>query len=60
MTLEPAKRMQLMHDAEKILMEDMPFVPIYFTTTKLYERPNVKGIIRDGMSSLYLREATID
>ncbi|HWR41143.1 MAG TPA: peptide ABC transporter substrate-binding protein [Patescibacteria group bacterium] len=59
-TLEPAQRMKLMHDAEKILMEEMPFVPIYFSTTKLYERPNVKGIIRDAMSSVYLREASVE
>ena len=59
-TLDAAQRMKLMHEAEKILMDDMPFVPIYFTTTKLYERPNVKGIIRDAMSSLYLREASVE
>lgn len=60
MTTDPQKRMQLMHEAEKILIEDMPSLPIYFGTQKVLEKPYVKGIIRDSLGAVYLREASIE
>lgn len=59
-TLDPAARMKLMHDAEKILMDEMPIMPIYFSTNKYLEKPNVKGVIRDALAAVYLREAYIE
>lgn len=59
-TLDSATRMKLMHDAEKILMNDMPFVPIYFDTKKVLMKANVKGVIRDSLGAVYYREANIE
>ena len=38
-------RMQAMHEAEKILMEEMPIAPIYFYTNPNLIRDNIKGVI---------------
>ena len=44
---------------KKILMDDMPIIPLYFDTNGILEKPNVKGIIRDALGAVYLREASI-
>ena len=59
-TTDASIRMKAMHDAEKILMDELPMIPIYFYTSKCLEKPNVKGIIRDSLGSVYLREAYIE
>lgn len=59
-SMDPNVRMQAMHEAEKILMDEMPFVPIYFGTNKFLEKPNVKGAIRDALGSVYYREAYVE
>ncbi|MFP3514248.1 hypothetical protein SB775_32640, partial [Peribacillus sp. SIMBA_075] len=45
-TGDETARFKLMHDAEKIFMDDMPLVPIYFATKIFMDQPNVKGIVR--------------
>jgi len=57
---DPTVRMKAMHDAEKILMDEMPVIPIYFYTNKYLESTKVKGVIRDALSAVYYREASID
>ena len=59
---EPAARMDLLQQAEKILLEDAPIIPIYFYTWKYLQAqemkgltPNVLGYIR--WTDLYLQEA---
>lgn len=42
--LDPAKRMKLLHDAEAVLMDELPIVPIYFYVTKNMWKPEVTGI----------------
>lgn len=59
-TLDSTARMKLMHDAEKILIDEMPFVLIFFDTKKVLQKPNVKGIIRNPLGSVYFREASIE
>ncbi|EFI42086.1 peptide ABC transporter substrate-binding protein [Peptoniphilus sp. oral taxon 386] len=39
-------RMDAMKKAEKVLMEDMPIVPIYFYTQPYFVKSNVKGIYK--------------
>ncbi|HVE42687.1 MAG TPA: peptide ABC transporter substrate-binding protein, partial [Planctomycetota bacterium] len=41
---DAAKRMKLLHDAEAILMEELPIVPIYFYVTKNMWKPTITGI----------------
>ncbi|MDR3565461.1 MAG: peptide ABC transporter substrate-binding protein [Negativicutes bacterium] len=59
-TNDPAARMQAMHDAEKILMEDGVIAPIYFYTNAILAKPNVKGYIRSVLGQLYFKEAYIE
>ena len=43
-TLDQAERMEAMHAAEKILMDEMPIIPIYFYTKPYVLKPSVSGI----------------
>jgi oligopeptide transport system substrate-binding protein len=43
-TMDQEVRMKAMHDAEKILMDEMPIIPIYFYTKPFTVKPNVTGI----------------
>ena len=43
-TMDQEVRMKAMHDAEKILMDEMPILPIYFYTKPFTVKPNVTGI----------------
>ena len=41
---DAAKRMDLMHQAEDVLMEDMPIAPIYYYTQPMGVQSYVKGL----------------
>ena len=43
---DQAVRMNAMKEAEKVLMEDMPLVPVYFYTQPYFVKSNVKGIYK--------------
>ncbi|MYL35131.1 peptide ABC transporter substrate-binding protein [Pontibacillus yanchengensis] len=43
-TMDAAERMEAMHQAEQILMDEMPVMPIYFYTKPFTVKPYVKGI----------------
>jgi oligopeptide transport system substrate-binding protein len=43
-TMDQEVRMKAMHDAEKILMDEMPIIPVYFYTKPFTVKPNVTGI----------------
>jgi len=45
-----AKRSQMLVDAEKVLMADMPLSPLYFRTRPYAKKTNVDGIILPAMS----------
>lgn len=40
---DPAKRMQILHDAEALLMEEQPIIPLYHYVSKNLVKPHVKG-----------------
>jgi len=40
---DPARRFELLHDAEAILMRELPIIPVYFSVSKNMVRPYVKG-----------------
>lgn len=42
---EPASRFQQLHEAEKILLADMPVMPIFFYTNPNLYKPWVKGVV---------------
>ncbi|HWR39299.1 MAG TPA: peptide ABC transporter substrate-binding protein [Patescibacteria group bacterium] len=59
-SLDPAVRMQALHDAEALLLEDMPLLPIYYYTQVLLIKPNLKDVIRNSLSGLYFKEAYVE
>ncbi len=57
--LDPAKRMQMLHDAEKIFMTDVPWIPIVYYGTKNLISPKLKGFnqnLRGVYLSRYLKK----
>ncbi|WP_340673856.1 peptide ABC transporter substrate-binding protein [Brevibacillus agri] len=41
---DPNKRMELLHKAEAVLMDDMPFIPIYHYQQNYLVKPNLEGL----------------
>ncbi|MCY9517505.1 peptide ABC transporter substrate-binding protein [Paenibacillus apiarius] len=56
--LDPNKRVELLQQAEKVLMEDLPIIPILFSADTALVSPKVTGIIFDARSNPDLRFAT--
>ncbi len=52
-------RMDSMKEAEKIMMEEMPVIPIYFYTQPYVTKPNVKGIYKVILNYPFLTYAEI-
>jgi oligopeptide transport system substrate-binding protein len=42
-TVDPAERIEVLKDAEAILLEDMPLIPIYFYTRVYLIAPSVRN-----------------
>lgn len=45
--LDPATRMQTLHQAEKILIDDAVIAPVFFQTNPVMIRPQVKAVYCD-------------
>lgn len=41
---DPAARLQRLADAERILLDEMPVLPLYFYTTMMLVRPGLEGV----------------
>lgn len=54
---DQVKRMALLHNAEKVLMNDMPVVPIFFYSDLTLINPDVKGVIVSPMGYLIFENA---
>ena len=59
-TANQAVRMQAMHEAEKILMNDAVVLPIYYTTQPYVAQPYVKGYKWSILGTFDFKEAYID
>lgn len=53
-------RMENFKKAEKILMDEMPFMPIYFYTYNYMKADNLKDVYMDGLGSLDLKWAHME
>ncbi|MBQ7543810.1 MAG: peptide ABC transporter substrate-binding protein [Synergistaceae bacterium] len=51
------KRINFMHEAEAVLMEDLPVAPIYFYTSAVLQSKRVKGIHRSPLGYVLFRGA---
>lgn len=56
---DPAKRVELMKQAEAIMVEDMPVAPIYFYTNLNVVGDNVTGMEADALGNIALKYADI-
>ncbi|MDQ7093960.1 peptide ABC transporter substrate-binding protein [Desulfosporosinus sp. PR] len=52
-------RMQAMHDAEKILMTEMPIMPIYFYVNNYVLKDNIKGVLVLPQGFFDFKNATV-
>lgn len=57
---DAAKRSDLMHQAEKILMDDAIIAPIYFPYCKEYIREGVKGLYVVPTGTVYFDHVTVE
>ncbi|MCB2290058.1 peptide ABC transporter substrate-binding protein [Clostridium sp. CS001] len=57
--IDPAKRMALLHEAEDILMEDMPIIPIYYYTTVVCQKPTIKDVRISPLGQVYFNKAYV-
>jgi oligopeptide transport system substrate-binding protein len=60
LTPDADRRMTLLKQAEKILMDDMPIAPIYFYTGAYIKKPYVKGITLSELNDLDLKWAYVE
>ncbi|MFJ9500012.1 peptide ABC transporter substrate-binding protein [Brevibacillus centrosporus] len=56
---DPEKRKAILAQAEQILMDDMPIMPIYFYTDSWVQNDKVTGIVIDGLGSIDYKNADI-
>ncbi|MGG1662843.1 peptide ABC transporter substrate-binding protein [Brevibacillus sp. NRS-1366] len=56
---DDAKRLQMLHDAEKILVNDAPIAPLYFYNTSLLTSDKVSGVVSSSLSYADLRKAVV-
>lgn len=55
---DPAKRRQVLAQAEKLLMDEMPVIPIYFYTNNWVQDKKVKGIVMDDLGYIDFKWAS--
>lgn len=60
LSADPAERMTAMHDAEQILMKEMPIIPIYHYTRVIMVSKNVSNWSMPLTSPMNLRDASIN
>ena len=48
-TADPAVRMKYMMDAEKLLIDDMPFIPLYHRSYTLMVSPKLKNVVYNAL-----------
>lgn len=57
---DPAKRKEILKQAEAILMDEMPMTPIYFRTESYVKNDKVKDVILDPLGNVDFKWATIE
>ena len=59
-TADADKRMVLLKEAEKVLMNDMPIAPIYYYTGVYLKKPYVKGVFLTELNDFDLKWAYVE
>ncbi len=58
--VDVAKRTEMLHKAEDLLMADMPIIPIYYYSNIICANPKVKGFVKTPLGLLDFKEAYIE
>jgi len=58
--IDPLKRKEYLHKAEKILMEEMPVIPICFTTLTYLKNPELQNVYLSHLKQLDFRYSHFD
>ncbi|NOV03652.1 peptide ABC transporter substrate-binding protein [Paenibacillus planticolens] len=56
---DEAKRYKLMHDAEKILMDEAPILPLYFYNSTYLQSDKLEGVVRHAFGFLDFKWADL-
>jgi oligopeptide transport system substrate-binding protein len=59
-TLKQEERFAILHEAEDVLMEDMPCIPLYFMTISTMSKDYVIGYKKNPLGNLYLKDLDIN
>ena len=59
-TLDGDKRIEIYREAEKIVLEDAAFVPMFFTSSRDVYQPYVKGFVLDSMGNYDLSKVWLE
>jgi len=58
--MDPNKRMTYMHQAEDMLMKDIPMISLYFYTNVVEVKTYVKDLHKSPLGFVYLQNTYID
>jgi len=58
--MDPNKRMTYMHQAEDMLMKDIPMISLYFYTNVVEVKTYVKDLYKSPLGFVYLQNTYID
>jgi oligopeptide transport system substrate-binding protein len=58
-TADQTVRMQKMHEAEKLFMDDMPILPIYYYNSQFLQKDNVTGVFRTPLGIIDFKWAEV-
>ncbi|MGL5122963.1 MAG: peptide ABC transporter substrate-binding protein [Fusobacteriaceae bacterium] len=56
----PENRTTLLHQAEDILMDEMPIIPLYYYTNIVYSNPKAKGWVKSPLGDVSFKNAYME
>lgn len=56
----PQKRSEDLHEAEKLLLNDLPIIPSYYLSLTYMINPNVKGVNMSPLGWMFFRSASVN
>lgn len=57
---DAAARTDLLKQAEALMIEDMPVIPIYYYTNLSVKKDNIKNMTQDGLGKVYLKHVVVE
>jgi ABC-type transport system substrate-binding protein len=57
--LDSEKRLNLFREAEKVILDDMPIIPIWHAVEPILIKPGISGIVKSNIGHIYFQYADI-